>query len=117
MPREITERTVFARGGADTVPPNVQPIHLPMAANDRDRLARAGAFIERSCSIVDESARPSSPRLMTEVPYFDPPALRELAVRARRFAETLSPDYRRIMLEKAERLEREAAQQEAGTGP
>jgi hypothetical protein len=114
MPREMTERTVFAPGRADTIPPKVTAIRFPVTEGDRDQLARGSALIGRSCSIPEESARLSPPRLETEVPYFDPPALRELAMRARRFAEMLSPGFRRIMLKKAERLEREAAQQEAG---
>ena len=64
---------------------------------------------------TDQTPAASPVLLAPEVPYFDPPALRELAARARRFAETLSPAYRQIMIEKAQRLERQAAREEGTT--
>jgi hypothetical protein len=60
---------------------------------------------------------PFSDEEATDLPYFDSSALRELAARARGFAEMLSPACRRPILEKARRLEREAAQLEADTRP
>src|SRR5262249_13367255 len=81
-------------------------------AADLDLLARARSLIDRSRLLLEASApvaaaaaiaevpsAAASPQeFATEVPYFDPPALRELASRARRFAETLSPSYRGVVL-------------------
>ena len=106
MRSETTERTASAsRAEAGT--------HL-------DRL-RACVLIERSRLLLAGSSSPppavAPTRIGTDTPHFDAPALRELARRARAFAETLSPIYQRVMIEKAQRLEREAAQQEADARP
>jgi hypothetical protein len=45
-----------------------------------------------------------------DVPHFGPHQLRRLAASARRFAETLPPAERKVLLAKARRLLREAAQ-------
>ncbi|MBN9088067.1 MAG: hypothetical protein J0J01_14250 [Reyranella sp.] len=114
-PQETTERTRFARSAADIVLPRLEPILRLQFEEERD--AELAGDLDRctAAAIAESPPSAASPAVpAADVPYFDVPALRELAARARRFAETLSPIYRLIMIEKAQRLEREAAQQEAG---
>jgi hypothetical protein len=121
MMRETTERTAFAPTTAGAVPPKLrlefEKVPEAEPSGDLDRFAKAHTLIEESARSPSPAPSPPPAGLATDIPYFDPPALRELAARARGFAEMLSPAYRRIMLEKARRLEREAAQQDADSRP
>ena len=87
-------------------------------ALSRERLAISARLLDRTTVPKAPVLNPMPQTAMpaTDVPYFEAIELRRLARRARSFASALGPAYRQIFDEKARRLEREAAQQEADAG-